>query len=354
MAASFQRLLVCRTDALGDAILTLPLLQALKKNIPQAKLTFLVSPVTAPLFHDLPCIDQLWVYDPQGQHQGGPGFRQLVRSIQAERFEAVLMVYPDRRLSWAMVRAAVPRRVGTGRRWWSWMYTLRLKHSRKTVTKHEADYNLDLLRVLGFSATLEHPELKVRKAQLDEVNHRLQALGHHPGHPLIVVHAGGRGSAANWQPEAYAALVAKLMAKVKGTILLTGTGAELALADRIATLAGREATGEKPSQVVVMRPPVALEQLPALLASSTMVVCGNTGPMHIAAAVGTPLAAIFPPAGVTGPKRWGPLANEAMVFTPASGDAQAFRHGISAVQLDPEMVAGKILQWLQTHQGADL
>ncbi len=331
--------------------MTVPLLVALKKTFPRASVTFLVSNTTAPLFQGQPFFDELWTYDPTGRHQGRRGFKQLVRTLGGAAFDAALMVYPERRLSWAMVRAGVPMRVGTGRRWWSWMYTRRVRHSRKAVEKHEADYNLDLLRALGSAATLEYPRLEVSDAHLAEVKTRLQALGHNRSKPLILVHPGGRGSSANWQPQCYAALLTCLAEDLTCTLVLTGTGKELDLARKIETMAKALAPRPWKGQLKVMDPAVALNQLPALMATGAMVICGNTGPMHIAAAVGTPVTAVFPPSGVTGPKRWGPLAKEGMIFT-ASGDPhERFRHGITSQQLDPRLVADKVLAWFKKHQG---
>jgi ADP-heptose:LPS heptosyltransferase len=245
----------------------------------------------------------------------------LAARIRAAHFDAALMVFPDRRVSWAVWRGGVPLRVGSGRRWWSWLYSRRVPVSRAQGGRHEAEFNLDLVRTLGWPAKLVVPRLRLQPAAVRWARAYLKSQGLGARARLLVVHPGGRGSAANWPPASYRALVQRLGAWPQTRVLLTGSLAEQPLLAEVAR-------GVAPTPMV-LREGISLPQLAALLAQARVVVSGNTGPMHLAALLGVPTVSFFPAAGVTGPERWRPLGNRQEIVSPPAGAGGRDMHAIS-------------------------
>lgn len=309
-----NKILICRTDAIGDALLTLPVATALKRAWPQARVTFLASAYAADILESQPEVDEVWAYAPQGEHQGIRGLKKLSARIRQSKFDAALLVFPDLRISWAVWRGGVPVRVGTGRRWWSGLYNRRVALSRAQGGCHEAQFNLELVRALGVPAELQPTRLHLAPAAQQWAQDFVRARGIKAGERLVVVHPGGRGSAANWPREHYRALVRRLVQWPKTRVLLTGAAAEQNLLAEVA----RDCSPAPE----ILRESISLKQLAALLALARVVVSGNTGPMHVAAGLGIPTASFFPPAGVTGPERWRPLGNRQVILTPLVQDGK--------------------------------
>jgi len=145
----------------------------------------------------------------------------------------------------------------------------------------------------------------------------LQARGLRPGQCLVIVHPGGRGSAANWPLAQYRRLADLLLADPDVRVLVTGAGQEQ---EQTAAAFSNET-----QQAWVLREPISLPQLAALLAQADTVVAGNTGPAHLAASLGKRVVALYPAGGKTGPVRWRPLGSRVAV--------------LSLEGLDPEAVA---------------
>lgn len=337
------RLLVCRTDAIGDSLLALPVCTNLKKHLPDCHITLMVSRYTAPLYHQQTQFDQLLVYDPVADHRGSAGLKKLISLLHCQQVDTALMLYPDRRLSWAVWRAGIARRLGTGRRWWSWLYNQPIRHSRKQAAKHEAAYNLDFVAALNLPPVLEPPRLQVPAKTSQKIVTLLQNYGIGEKDSLVMIHPGGRGSSANWCLDGYAQMTAMLMARHPCRVLLTGTGSEQEDLQFIQDVCRQNNNQRIP---IMLHEPLDLALLPALIHRAQVFVSGNTGPMHIAAAVGTPQIAIFPDSGPTGLKRWQPLTTKAVIFTPKKMNESTDTSGMTTDQIDPEQVVSNIINLL--------
>lgn len=317
------RILVARTDALGDSILALPVCAAIKKNHPRTRVTFLVSPYTRELFENQPATDEVLV----------PADLRLW--LRTAALEAALLLYPDLRISWDVFRACVPQRVGTGRRWWSFLYNRRVGHTRSRADRHEADYNLDLLRPWLPRVSLEPPRLRVLPAARQWAEKFLHVQGMNRRAPWVILHPGSRGSSANWSEGRYARLAGLLRKNHKIQVLLTGSAAESELLERVA--------GQSDPRPRVLKEAISLPQFAGLISQARVFVSGNTGPMHLAASLGVPTVSLFPRGGVTGPVRWRPLGNSSLIFSPPEDFSSGGRAaGQSLDSIPPEQVAAGI------------
>jgi heptosyltransferase-2 len=299
------KILLTRTDRIGDVVLTLPMVSVLKQQFPKAEVWILLRRYTAELGSFASELSGVLLADEQ---RGTKSFLNLLNEIRSHRFDAVVLAYPRPRLALMMRVARIATRVGTGYRWYSVLFNRKVYEHRKTAEKHEAEYNLGLLRGLGCEIpTLSHPHISVNASQREEAMRVRRNLGIHDSERMVILHPGSGGSARDWSVENFVALAASLV-KSGFAVVVTGSAAEALLARQIASAGGgiaKNASGQ-----------FTLTQLAAFVSTANVFVSNSTGPLHIAAAVGTPVVAFYPPATVMSERRWGPLTEKKIVFVP--------------------------------------
>ena len=303
-----SRILVVRTDRLGDVILTLPVLPILRHRYPRAYIAMLTGRYAGEIVEGNPYCDELLSYDDGGTLTP---FRTLLRTIRGKRFDAAVVVHPTPRLAALAFRAGIPVRIGTGYRFYSMLFNRRVYTHRKTAERHEAEYNLELLRPLDCSVTPDTP-LDFTITIPNEADLAAGALlaetgGEAPGR-LALIHPGSGGSAREWPAESFGRLAAHLAGKFSMRVLVTGVAAEQATVDAVVRHAEGSATG------VAGR--LRVKELAALIRRAAVFIANSTGPLHIAAALGTPVLAFYPQIPVMGPRRWGPSTTKARVLVP--------------------------------------
>lgn len=301
------RILIVRNDRLGDLVLTTPMFEALKRGMPKSHLETLVSPGNLDLVKNNPFVDGILLdeYDHSLR-----GFLQLVRNIKKRSFDAAVMVVPSLRIALALAAARIPLRIGPA----THLYCLALLNRpvvqhRSRVEKHEAEYNLDLLNVLGIVAP---PDLRTHVRPLDEdamwAREKMAQLGL-GDKKLVVVHPCSLGSARNWKETQWAALLKYLQDDHRFLCVVTGGPGDRAAIDGILSRYGLAALS--------LAGQTTLGKLIALQSLADAFVASSTGPLHLAAAMDRCVFGIFPPIRVQSPKRWGPWrAKNSTLFTP--------------------------------------
>ncbi len=285
-----MKVLLVRPDGIGDEILCLPVASALRQSLPDVRIVFLSSRYAAPLFEHHPDVDEVWSLT------GKESLAELVGFFK-QGIDAAVFLKPFRRLMWAAWLARVPRRIATGYRWYSVCANRRVYQHRKDFSKHETEYNVDLLAGLGLTpSSVQPPKLVLTEEERQQAKDRLHAVRT----PRVVLHPGGF-AARRWRVEHYGALASVLKHEGVG-VVLTGSQAE----------------GEQFSQSVLSAMPdasglcnlmgeLSVRELMAVIAESNAIVSGATGPAHIAAALGVPNVSLFDPRRNNLPTRWQPL-----------------------------------------------
>jgi heptosyltransferase III len=299
-----QNILVVRTDRIGDVILTFPTVEALKLNFPAARIVMLVTSYTSGLVQG---IADVLSYDREGAQKP---FFEMLKELRQARFDAVIVAYPRFRIALLAWLAGIPVRVGTGYRWYSFLFNKKVYEHRKTVEKHEAEYNLSLLKVLGCTLPTRPKTVFVFSDQEKKKALSVrQALGVTDADTLVLLHPGSRGSARDWMPERFSQLASELINRGY-RVIITGNTTEEGLVNRVACEAGE---GVKPFISTL-----SLKEFAAFIQTAKLFVANSTGPLRIAAAVGTPVIGFYPPVRVMSPKRWGPLTEKKAIFVPDS------------------------------------
>lgn len=292
------RLAAIRTDRLGDVLMNLPALRALDQRFPRAALTVVVRPPLDELLKSQPGIDAVSAYEP-AYDRGWLGTLRWALALRRGRFDAVIALNPTKRAHAAAWLAGVPIRVGYARKW-DFLLTDTLPDRKAEGTKHETAYNLELAGLLGATTTDLLPRLVVSDDDRRVVARLLDDAGVTAPTALVALHPWTSDPAKQWPLPLMAELIETLAADPTRTLILIGGPGEDERARHF--LAGVRV----PVLSFVGR--LSLRQLAALLAECRVLVSNDSGPVHVAAAVGTPTVTLFTgqrPAAT--PRRWGPL-----------------------------------------------
>lgn len=304
-----------RPDRIGDVLLSLPVATLLKETYPQARLTFMVQPVVSPLLEGHPSMDQVLVCDPKTL-KSGRGILQLAREVREKKFDLAVVLQTSFPIALVLALARVPLRIAPRSKIHSYLFYHRtLRQRRSEVKQHEAQYNLDLLRLIGISSKRElKSEIQISSDSIGQAGQWLKTQGWQKNQqPLIAIHPGMRGSALNWPERNYVEFITGLLEK-GASVLLTFGPEERSLYDRF-----QERFAQK-KQVFFFQgggaETTSTSFLAALYSHAQAVVAPSTGPLHIGAALGKPVLSFYSPVRVQSVQRWGPLSNQAQVLVP--------------------------------------
>lgn len=338
-----RRLLISRTDRAGDLLLTLPVFAAARAAWHHVSLIAHVRSYTAPLLRGQSEIDETLI-DPAAT--GFSGLRELVRAFRQAAPDAAVIVHPAPRVLVAAWLAGIPIRVGRASNAWQFLLNRRCVQHRSRNERHEYEYNLDLLSGLGldlFAPTAPQPvptpRLQLREEAVITGHQLLQAAGWHPDESpgMICVHPGHGGSANNLRPGQYLDLCRRLLERGFAILATFGPGE----ADLLPQF---KALGHPRLHIVDAAPD--LEALAGVLSHCDAFVGGSTGPLHLAAALGKPTAAFFPPRPSMTPKRWGPVGNESLVRVPPITDCPSLCDGCSHHPCLEAIDLAPVIDWL--------
>lgn len=302
-----RNILVIRADRIGDAVLSTPVLEALQKSLPQAKLKFMVRPEVAPVLYG---VSDLFLYEPKGKHAGVGGFFRLVSELRESDFTEALFLQMQPKLAFAVALAGVPLRYGPTGKWFSYLTLNKgLRQHRSRVEMHEAEYGLELAKLLGATSASVSTKAGVSDIAREQAKKVIENLGL-SGKAFWLIHPGMGGSAQNWPSQNYVELAEKLQEKGKPVLVSIGPQDHTFFQTYGTRLESRNVP------IFVNHYDVAV--LGAVMEQSEGVIAPSTGPLHIAVALGKKVVSFYPNVLVQSQKRWGPFRpkNEAIVFTP--------------------------------------
>jgi ADP-heptose:LPS heptosyltransferase len=306
MKSNPRHIVVSRTDKIGDLVLSLPVFQTLKDSFPQTKITALVSPYAKEIAQGHPSIDAVELVS---KDEGIFTLADRLKRLDADVF---LALYPRPKLAFAAWLAKIPLRVGTAFRWYGFAFNEKIRVHRSRCDRHEADYNLDLARVLKPVKIADKILFPVPPQDRSFADDLLKEKGVPLKARFVAVHPGHKGSALNWSPQRYAKAITALLAQGRRVVVTAGPD-ETALIAQVQSFLGPEAKKNKP---VLLIGECTLKQLAGVYQRADVFLSGSTGTMHLAAAVGTPTVALFCPIPATTPARWGPWGNKSVVLMP--------------------------------------
>jgi heptosyltransferase-2 len=312
----FENVLIVRTDRIGDVVLTLPMVPALHAELPWLRISMLLRSSIRELVDGFQGLDTILNYDEKGKPKA---FFTLLTELRKRRFDLVFVVHPTFRLALLTLLAGIPRRVGTGYRWYSFLLNKRVFEHRRTAEKHEAEYNLSLLQAIGCDVrSVPSIALTISAEARNAAAQEIKRLGMAESNKIVILHPGSGGSARDWSSQNFADLAKAL--KTDGcSVVITGSSLEESLV--------AEVVKRSNGTVATSTGRLSLKELAAFIRLARLFVSNSTGPLHIAAAEGVPVIAFYPPIPECSPQRWGPLTEKQVVFTADSALCQRCKGG---------------------------
>ena len=310
-----QRILLIRPDHLGDALLTLPVLALLRDAFPAAELRALVSPRAAPVFANLPALDavETTVFPGVG-HSPSQGtltpWRHALRTATQLRHRAcsaALVLRPDHwwgaLVAWL---AGIPQRVGYDQPDTSPFLTQALPFRRE----HALLRNLRLAAALAGQPPDEEVEFRfpLPKSARAAAMALLRDRGLEPSAAFICIHPGTGAPLKHWPEARWAQVADRLGTALDTQLLFSGSAAEVSLVQRIIGQMRQPATSIAGETDILL--------LAACLERARMVLGPDSGPLHLAAAVGAPTLSLFGPADPVEFGPWGPAARHTALASP--------------------------------------
>ncbi|MDD5362521.1 MAG: glycosyltransferase family 9 protein [Ignavibacteria bacterium] len=301
------KVLVSRTDKIGDVILSLPLINEIKRLIPKSRITFLISNRLENLIEGYRDIDSVVYFEKfEGQ-------KEFIDFLEAGKFDAAISVFPRSEIASAFYRSKIRIRVGTSYRWYSFLFNYRIKEHRKYSEKHESDYNLNLLKFLTDDISYEKKfYFTYTDTEFQALQNKLASAGFDINSKFLIIHPGSKGSAYDLPVEKMIDLSSKINNRHEDYIVvITGSENEKELADKFADERGGvfNAAGL-----------INLRELMILIDKCSLFISNSTGPIHIAGALNKSIAGFYPNSAPMNSERWGPLSNNALIIRPDDGD----------------------------------
>ncbi|HEX2266604.1 MAG TPA: glycosyltransferase family 9 protein [Actinomycetota bacterium] len=313
------RFLLIRPDHLGDVLLTLPAAAALKRSLPLSHLTYLVAEGLEPVTDRSPDVDEtLSLPFPPPDDPSDPSEWEVESAALPlrNRFDVALLLRPRDRWSGALVRAAgIPVRIGfdqdgmdrfltdtvpeTPNRHAVW-----LAHDVLTAALHRLNGSITPAGAPAIPTPTNRVFLPTRsdQAEADEVIARVKHL---TGRSPIVLHPGTGWQLKNWPPKRWGALASHLHRRFGIAPIVTGGRGEQDLVEEVVLQSVGTAVG--------MTPPMSLGAFAALLAKASMVVASDSGPLHLAAVLGTPVVGLYGPGNPALAAPWCPPESHRIV-----------------------------------------
>lgn len=342
-----QRILVIRLDRLGDVVLSTPVLESLREALPQAFIAMMVRPECQEVIEGNPYLNQVILYDKDAAQRQAPATIKFAFGLRRFKFDTALILHPSNRSHVIPFLAGIPNRVGYGRKL-PWLLSCRVPHKKQEGAYHEAQYNLQMLRVFGIESSNPKPFVPVHPQALARVEKWLSDAGVGARDTVVAIHPSASCPSKRWMPDRFAA-VAERLVKEKGARICLVAGKR----DALYAQAVEQAMPATP--IVNFSGKLTVSELAALMRRSRLLISNDSGPVHIAAAVGTPVIDIFGrnQQGLS-PKRWGPLGSGHIVLHKEVGCVTCLAHNcdinfLCLTSLTPEEVFSAACLVLQSN-----
>ncbi|MFA6448169.1 MAG: lipopolysaccharide heptosyltransferase II [bacterium] len=328
---SVNKILLISLSCIGDVILTTPVMKALKDNFPGSKITVVVGPTAAPLLKCHEWVDSVIVYENKGRHAGFRGVVRLVNELRSCKYDLVV----DLRNS------AIPYFLRTRYRVTSHAAHIR---NQKQMKRHAIDRHLDVLEAAGIHPATRELHITIPADAEKKVGSLLEARGLTYMKNLIAVYPGAGSPYKLYPAEKFSELLRMLKMDVDLRFALIGSGPDRPICEKIAAETGNRA--------VSLAGELDILETGALLRKCRLLISNDSGPMHLGAAVGTPVVAIF---GPTNADRYGPRGDRHQIVwrrescNPCKSPECGHESCINEIQ--PEAIAAAARSLLKTNNG---
>ena len=296
--------LIRGTNWIGDVVMTLPAVAAIRKTLPQARISVLAKPWVAGVYRLLPDVDEVIFFAEPGRHEGLRGKLRLARELRRGGFDLAILLQNAIEAAIITRLAGIPLRAGYNSDGRGLLLTHSVQRTRAIRQVHQIDYYLEMVKALGGTPAGRDARLHPGADDAEIAEKIAGTFGIGAGRPLIGVAPGAAyGPAKKWFPERFAVVVDRLIDEAGGQAILFGSGG-----DRGSTA---EVQRNARHPLVDIAGKTNLQEAIALIARCNLFLSNDSGLMHVAGALGVPTVAIF---GSTNPATTSPVGKRSVVI----------------------------------------
>jgi heptosyltransferase-2 len=296
-----DKILIIRADGIGDLLNSTPAIGLLRQNYPSAEITVLARPLNAPVLIGNPDIDRVLIFDQQKKHRSFTNKLQFYRSVHSERFDLVVAMQTATWSHQVAFFSGATYRLGRYQKRFKSTLTHAWRGKYRKGETHEVDRNFELVKLICQGEGTRQLVFNLLPDEIANAESLLASWHVENDTFLISIHPGGSSFDKRWPEKQYAELADRLSHHYNATILLLRGPDEAALTRNIQKLMESDAIAYAPKTI---------RGLGALLSRCNLVVCNDSGPMHLAAALDVPTVAIF---GPTDHVAWHPVSENASI-----------------------------------------
>ncbi|MDD5432862.1 MAG: lipopolysaccharide heptosyltransferase II [Candidatus Omnitrophica bacterium] len=314
----FKRILIVRTDRIGDVLLSTPVIKALRVEFPSAYIAMMVSPYAREIVEDNPYLDEVIIFDKDNLHKNWISSIKFSRNLKKKSFDLALILHPTNRVHLITFFAGIKRRIGYNRKL-GFLLTDRLEHKKQLGEKHESEYNFDLLRHLGINPKEKNLFIPLKKESEEYIEALLKEEGIKKTDKLLAIHPGASCLSKIWPQDRFAQVADRLVEKYGFKVLIVAGPKDRPCAHSVAQ--------SMHSKGINLAGRTSISQLASLLKKCDLFISNDSGPVHIATALGTPVISLFGRSqkGLS-PLRWGPLGVKDRILHKEVGCIECLAH----------------------------
>ncbi len=286
-----KKVLVIALNRLGDAVVSIPAFRAIKESLPQSEVTVLSNSYVRDILDRVDFIDRIVAYEKRGTFLEKA---RLARKLAGHRFDLAVDLTCDYTFGNALVcfLSGARYRVGYGTSGRGFLFHKPVKHKKKPL--HAVEEILDIVRSVGLDIASKSLRISASREAREAIKKFLEGQNIEHGDLLIGIHPGGYYPTQKWPAERFAQVGKALMEKFGAKIVLIGGPGEEKWIGQVKTVMKNNCS-------IFLNQPV--KNLLALIQSCQLLLCNNSGPLHLAVALGTPTVSTM---GPTLPEKWGP------------------------------------------------
>ncbi|PIU41768.1 MAG: hypothetical protein COS99_03660 [Candidatus Omnitrophica bacterium CG07_land_8_20_14_0_80_42_15] len=313
-----KRILLIRTDRIGDVVLSTPAIKAVYDTYLNSYIAFMVQPYTKDVVDGNPYLDEVIVFDKKKTHKGIWGAIKIIKALKKNKFNIAFVLHPTNRVHIAAFLAGIPERIGYDKKM-GFLLTKRIPHTKQLGQKHELEYTLDVLRAAGIEPKDKKLFMPLGEKASKKVGEFLLQNGIKRNDILVCIHPGASCPSKKWDVKKFAALADKIIESFGVKIAVIAGFSDIALGNELAAIAR--------NKVLNFSGVFTVGELAPFLKRCTLFVSNDSGPVHIAVAVDTPVISIFGrnEKGLS-PTRWKPLGKDDVVIHKDVGCEKCLAH----------------------------
>ena len=314
----YRRILIVRTDRIGDVLLSTPVIKALRQKYPQAYISMMVAPYARDIVEANPYLDEVIIYDKDIKHKSWMRSLKFASRLKKKRFDLAIILHPTNRMHLIAFLAGIPLRLGYNRKF-GFLNNLRKKHTKQEGLRHEAEYNLDLLSDLGVGGNARDLFMPIKTESEEWAKDLLASNGIKETDKLLAINPGASCPSKIWPADRFAQVAETLAKRHNFRILIVAGAKDIPLANMVAKKLGGRALN--------LSGKTSVSHLASILKRCSLFISNDSGPVHIASSLGVPVISIFGrnQPGLS-PRRWGPLGRSDKYLHKDIGCIQCLAH----------------------------